>query len=140
MKRRELLKKLGLVSVAAPMFIGVDKAKEGTTDKTVIEHRYKGYRIIWTGWKRSQNCTRIVGQWLAWPTKPTDEYKCFIYSSCPGSVNKYGPGETFDTSCSMVQRPCLDFMGTEDPEILPTFIYLKERTLNALLEYIDNHA
>jgi len=58
------------------------------------EH-YRGYHLIWTGWKVEQNSTKVAAQWLAWPLiRGTGPY---IYQ-CGNHVGPYILGEKFNTN------------------------------------------
>lgn len=50
---------------------------------------YRGWEVMWTGWKTSQESLDLCGQWVA--RKPTCEYR--LYSSAPGAAGRIHKGE-----------------------------------------------
>jgi len=110
--RRWFLKLLGIGGVGASTSLIVKADPKPLPSKSEFqnppenEHEYRGFKIMWTGWKHSFDSGKIVGQWLAYslvvghvfpPAAYAMDY-VYIYSSAPGASGQYQKGDCFDIS------------------------------------------
>jgi hypothetical protein len=71
---------------------------------------YKGWELLWTGWKPSREYSFYAGQWLAY--RSDRDYR--LYSSCPGGSGRYDSGQIFDLAVRTNQLiPELETSGEE---------------------------
>ena len=47
---------------------------------------YKGWKIVWTGWKTFPNQIELVGQWIAIPEEDPSEPR--LYVAIPGAMGR----------------------------------------------------
>jgi len=95
MNRRELLKKLGLgggavVAMAAPALMAV----ESSVESSVLQLKFNGWDVRWTGWKTIPNQNEISGQWIAFNPDHMNDWG--FYSSWPGAVSQVLPRHVYD--------------------------------------------
>ena len=57
------------------------------------DQEYRGYRLLWTGWKTICNQFEFVGQWLA---VPKDSEKSMLHSCSSGAIGHYRRCQTMD--------------------------------------------
>lgn len=116
MERRDLLKKLLAVSSMAmvpmgdadtielPDQIEIPKSEESFALEYI---KYKGFRLIWTGWKHLPNQDSSVGQWIAYGPNGHN-----FYASYPGDAGQFYPGQIFDIHVHGEQEQNLVVWGT----------------------------
>lgn len=68
--------------------------------------KYKGYELIWTGWKQMPDQDTSVGQWCALRKNNKGEIQGFgFYASYPGGQGIYYPGQMFNCCIMHDQLP-----------------------------------
>ena len=85
----------------------LDSEKCTANLKNLCSFHYKGFHIIWSGWKIDSDCSFAVCQWYAWPVVYKDNIRddVMVYASYPGKQGTYKLGEVFDISPVEGQEP-----------------------------------
>lgn len=102
---------------------------------------YRGYALVWTGWKSSMSDGAVLGQWLAWAPDEAARVaygnKARIYAMVPyGVVAFYRPGETFNTVTAAVDVEARTIELYTSPEVRKAAILAGYQ---ALKQFIDAH-
>lgn len=105
---------------------------------------YRCFEIQWTDWKQMTNMSCFTAQWLARGPRIVRNNDPFgsvlikewiedvwIYSSTPGDVRRYHPGQMFDVSVKEGQT-LITFDSTQEQRDIE-----KSKALEALKKFID---
>lgn len=103
------------------------------------EGEYRGWRLVWTGWKESIEHVTRAAQWVA--CSPGNKY--FYYASCPGSEGYLLNGSCCDIALDSrypEQAICVD---PSIPSSDHRFEEAKQKTLlrlKAMIDEVENDA
>jgi hypothetical protein len=100
------------------------------------EMKYKGFILLWTGWKEVPNQDILVGQWvsnLSGIGARLEDGGLFS-ASYPGAEGKYFPGQFFDTSFKETQTPVMRLHTEEQKE------EFRLEALQRIMKVIDDYA
>ena len=108
--RRSFFK--GLLGAGAIAVIPAAKVDTPVADRM----NYKGYTLLWSGWKDVPNQDYLVGQWTAVVAKKGGglEVGGGYYASYPGSQGAYWPCQVFDIAVRENQEVVMRALHTDE--------------------------
>jgi len=119
MNRRDLLKKIG---IAAPALVAMpllaSEISFTSTPETSDSFMYRGWRVVWRGWRQLPNQDAMIGMWIGYST---DKYGLQLASCWPGKCGSFYPGYTLDVSLQRDQILPSTFHLDQHPKELEHF-------------------
>src|SRR6266404_4544891 len=149
MKRRSFIRNLAAVPFLGLIFRPLTSAQQCPDENPQCRDHYRGYHLIWTGWKNAQNSTLVVAQWLGYPDKNHAELP-YLYSNSGGIADSYVKGQTFKLDIKQGRTAFLEefFLAGKQTDLSISeeleshnalAIKHKQLTLDALKDLIDSN-